>query len=201
VTTFLLVRHGDHDLLGKAVAGRAPGVALNASGRAQAAELVKRLGGTPIEAIYSSPQQRALETAAPLAARRGLSVAIDHAFDEIDFGEWTGLTFERLRQDEACWRQWVERKSIACPPGGEPFSQARSRAMAGIERLEKLHPDQTVLLVSHGDIVKAVLATYLGMSLDHLQRFEIAPASLSVVATGPGGFQVQLVNGHAGSPP
>jgi broad specificity phosphatase PhoE len=197
VTRFLLVRHGEHDLLGRAIAGRAPGIALNASGRAQAGELAERLNGAPIDAIYSSPQQRALETAAPLAARRRLSVAVDQAFDEIDFGEWTGLTFERLRRDEA-WRLWVERKSIACPPGGEPFSQARVRAMTGVERLEKLHPEHSVLLVSHGDIVKALLATYLGMSLDHLQRFEIAPASLSVVLTGPGWSQVQLVNGRAG---
>lgn len=194
MTTFLLVRHGDHDLLGKAVAGRAAGVPLNARGRAQAGELIGRMGASRIGAIYSSPQQRALETAAPLAAHLGLSVGIDHAFDEIDFGAWTGLTFERLRQDQERWRSWVERKSIACPPGGEPFAQARSRAMAGIERLEILHPDQTVLLVTHGDIVKAVLATHLGMSLDHLERFEIAPASLSVVVTGPGWYQVKLVN-------
>lgn len=199
MTTFLLVRHGEHDLLGRAIAGRAPGIALNASGLAQAGELAERLNGAPIDAIYSSPQQRALETAAPLAARRGLPVAVDQAFDEIDFGEWTGLTFEQLRQDEA-WRLWVERKSIACPPGGEPFSQARVRAIAGIERLEKLHPEHSVLLVSHGDIVKALLATCLGMSLDHLQRFEIAPASLSVVLTGPAWSQVQLVNGRAGPP-
>jgi broad specificity phosphatase PhoE len=195
VTTFLLVRHGAHDLLGKAVAGRAAGVALNAQGRGQAQELVERLAARAINAIYSSPQQRAQETAAPVAAQRGLQVNTDDALDEIDFGDWTGLSFERLRAEGERWRMWVEQKSIACPPGGEPCAQVQRRAMAGIERLEKLHPDQTLLLVSHGDVIKSVIASYLGISLDHLERFEIAPASLSVVMTGPGWAQVKLVNG------
>jgi probable phosphomutase (TIGR03848 family) len=195
VTTFLLVRHGAHDLLGKAVAGRAAGVALNAQGRGQAQELVERLAARAINAIYSSPQQRAQETAAPVAAQRGLQVNTDDALDEIDFGDWTGLSFERLRAEGERWRMWVEQKSIACPPGGESCAQVQRRAMAGIERLEKLHPDQTLLLVSHGDVIKSVIASYLGISLDHLERFEIAPASLSVVMTGPGWAQVKLVNG------
>jgi len=201
VTTFLLVRHGAHDLLGKALAGRAPGVALNGEGVRQAKELVARLDGHPLDAIYGSPQQRAQETAAPLAASRGLPVGIDAAFDEIDFGEWTGWSFERLRECGEPWRLWVERKSVACPPGGEAFASVARRAMTGIERLARLHPHGQVLLVSHGDVLKAVVASCLGVSLDHLQRFEIAPASLSVVVTGPGWFQVKLVNGHCGPPP
>jgi broad specificity phosphatase PhoE len=195
VTTFLLVRHAAHDLLGKAVAGRARGVGLNEHGRQQAEDLVGRLRTRAIDAIYCSPQQRALETVAPLVAQRGLPVRIEEAFDEIDFGDWTGLPFERLRADKERWRLWVEQKSIACPPGGEPFARVCDRATAGIERLAQPHPDEAVLIVSHGDIIKAVLASFLGMSLDHLERFEIAPASLSVVMTGPGWSQVKLVNG------
>lgn len=201
MTIFLLVRHGAHDLLGKAMAGRAPGVALNELGRRQAEELVTRLGGHPLDAIYSSPQQRAQETAAPLAAHRGLPVAVEPAFDEVDFGQWTGWSFERLRQCGEPWRLWVERKSIACPPGGEPFARVAQRAMAGMDRLARVHPDGHVLMVSHGDVLKSLVASYLGVSLDHLQRFDIAPASLSVVVTGPDWFQVKLVNGHSGPPP
>jgi broad specificity phosphatase PhoE len=167
---------------------------LNEQGRLQAEGLVNWLSAQPIAAIYSSPQQRARETAAPLAAQRNLAAQVDDAFDEIDFGDWTGLPFERLCAEGERWRTWVEQKSIACPPGGEPFAQVQRRAMAGIERLQKLHPDETVLLVSHGDTLKAVLASYLGMSLDHLERFDIAPASLSIVITGPGWSQVKLVN-------
>jgi broad specificity phosphatase PhoE len=199
VTRFLLVRHGDHDLLGRALAGRAP-VCLNERGRVQAAQLVQRLAATPPHAIYCSPQLRARETAEPLAARAGLPMQVDPAFDEIDFGRWTGLSFERLRDEGESWRTWVERRSIACPPGGEPFAMACQRAMAGIERLQRLHPEETLLLVSHGDIVKAILASFLGMSLDHLQRFEIEPASLSVVLAGAGWYQVKLVNGHGAAP-
>jgi broad specificity phosphatase PhoE len=196
VTTFLLVRHAAHDLLGKAMAGRAPGVALNEQGRLQAEALVGWLSAKTIAAIYSSPQQRAQETAAPLAAHRGLTVQVDHAFDEIDFGDWTGLPFERLRAEGERWRTWVEQKSIACPPGGEPFAQVQRRAMAGMERLANSHPEETLVVVSHADILKAVLAGILGMSLDHLERFEIAPASLSIVVTGQDWSQVKLVNGQ-----
>jgi broad specificity phosphatase PhoE len=194
VTTFFLVRHAAHDLLGKAMAGRAPGVALNEQGRLQAERLVDWLSAKPIAAIYSSPQQRARETAAPLAAHRGLAVQVDDAFDEIDFGDWTGLPLERLRAEGERWRTWVEQKSIACPPGGEPFACVQRRAMAGLEYLAKMHPDETVCVVSHGDILKAVLASILGMLLDHLERLEIAPASLSIVAVGPSWSQVKLIN-------
>lgn len=201
MTTFLLVRHGAHDLLGKAMAGRAPGVSLNERGHRQAAELLARLDGYPVEAIYSSPQPRAQETAAPLAAKRGLPVGIEPDFDEVDFGEWTGWSFERLRECGEPWRLWVERKSVACPPGGEAFARVAERAVAGIERLAQVHRDGHVLLVSHGDVLKAVVASFLGVSLDHLQRFDIAPASLSVIVTGADWFQVKLVNGHGGPPP
>jgi broad specificity phosphatase PhoE len=196
VTTLLLVRHGAHDLLGKAVAGRAPGVGLNALGRAQAHDLARWLP-REIHAIYCSPQQRAVETAQPLAAARGLPVTTEEAFDEIDFGRWTGLPFDELRADSERWNLWVERKSVACPPGGEPFARVHERAMSGVERLAKLHHDDVVLVVTHGDIIKAVMAGFLGVSLDHLERFDIAPASLSIVMTGPGWAQVKLLNGQA----
>jgi probable phosphomutase (TIGR03848 family) len=194
-TILLLVRHGAHDLLGKAMAGRAPGLDLNEEGRQQADQLVARLSESAVHAIYSSPRQRARETAAPLAAKRGLAIEIDEAFDEIDFGEWTGLTFDQLRADKERWQQWVEQKSVARPPGGESCARVQQRAIEAIERLTRLHPDQTVVVVSHGDVIKAVLASTLGISLDHLERFEIAPGSLSVLATGPGWSQVRLVNG------
>jgi broad specificity phosphatase PhoE len=198
VTTFLLVRHAAHDLLGKVLAGRGGGLGLNELGRRQAQELVGRLAETRIGAIYCSPQQRAQETAAPLAAQRGIAIGTEQAFDEIDFGEWTGLPFERLREQGEAWRLWVEQKSIARPPGGEAFANARRRAVGGVERLLAVHPDETVVVVSHGDILKSILATVLGISLDHLQRFDLAPASLSVIAMGAEWAQVKLVNGMGG---
>jgi broad specificity phosphatase PhoE len=193
VTTFLLVRHGAHDLLGRALAGRADGIGLNQRGQGQAQDLAARLENRRIDQIYSSPRQRARESAEPLATRRGLPVHSCEAFDEIDFGEWTGLSFEALR-GQPHWATWVERRSVACPPDGEPFAQVCARALAGIERLMHAHPDQHVAVFSHGDVIKAVLAAALGVPLDHLERFEIAPASLSILAAQGDWRQVRLVN-------
>ena len=197
MTRFLLVRHAAHDWLGRGIPGRLHGVALNAQGRQQAEELAQRLGDekdAAIAAIYSSPQQRAQETAAPLAARLKLSVAIAHEFDEVDFGDWTGWTMAQLEADGSRWRQWVDQRSTAKPPGGEPFARVALRTVAGIERLGRLHPQQTVLLLSHGDVIKAVLASFMGLSLDRLERLDIAPASLSVLVTAGAWCQVKRVN-------
>jgi broad specificity phosphatase PhoE len=194
VTTFLLVRHGAHDLLGRAIAGRAPGIGLNEQGRSQALQLVSRLQHRPIDAIYSSPRQRARETAAPLAARRELEVNVSDAFDEIDFGEWTGKSFDDLRADQPRWSEWVDHKSTARAPGGEPFADVPQRALAGLDRLAQLHEQQHVLIASHGDVIRAIIASVLRMSLDDLECFEIVPASLSIVVAQGGWRQVQLVN-------
>lgn len=199
MTTFLLVRHAAHDWLGKGLAGRLPGVELNAVGRRQADELVTRLAATPIDSVYSSPQPRALQTAGPLAAARQLEIRRSEAFDEIDFGEWTGLGFERLRCEPG-WPGWVDRRSTAAAPGGESFAQVQQRALSGIYQLGRLHPHGNLLVVSHGDVIKAVLAVFLGLSMDHLERFDVAPASLSIVVTGPDWSQVRLVNGPADGP-
>lgn len=195
MTSFLLVRHGAHDWLGRGIAGRMPGVALNAEGQAQAHQLVERLRERTIAAIYSSPVERAQQTAAPLAKARGLPVAIDEAFSEIDFGEWTGRTFAQLDADADRWRTWCERKSLAAAPGGEAFTAVQRRVLDGLERLRRRHPADAVVVFSHGDIVKAAVAGVLGLSVDHIERFEIAPASVSVIETGEGWAQVKLVNG------
>lgn len=196
MTTFLLVRHGAHDWLDRGLAGRLPGVSLNARGWLQAEQLVRRLEGRDIAAIYSSPQPRARETAAPLAGRRRLPIRILEAFDEIEFGQWTGLGFDVLqRRDGDRWRQWCERRSQAQPPGGETLPQVRRRAVQGLEQLRERYPAGAVLIASHGDVIKAVLATALRMSLDDLERFELAPASISILEAGEGWQQVRLVNG------
>lgn len=196
MTTFLLVRHAAHDWLGRGIAGRLPGVSLNAQGWIQAEQLVRRLEGRDIAAIYSSPQPRAQQTVAPLAGRRRLPIRVLEGFDEIDFGEWTASTFEDLaRRDPHRWRAWCERRGSAQPPGGERFTQVRDRAMDSLEQLRARYPAGTVLIASHGDVIKAVLATALRMSLDDLERFEIAPASLSVLEAGDGWQQVRLLNG------
>jgi broad specificity phosphatase PhoE len=193
VSTFLFVRHAAHDWLGRGIAGRLGGVSLNPQGWLQAEALVRRLEGWPLHAIYSSPQPRCTQTVAALAGRRRLKVQVAPAFDEIDFGEWTGRTFDSLHPDPA-WREWNTHRAVGCPPGGEPFEAVRRRAMEALETLSRQHPDRIVLVASHADVIKAVIASLLQMSLDHLERFDIAPASVSVVEAGEGWQRVVQVN-------
>jgi probable phosphoglycerate mutase len=197
MTTFLLVRHAAHDWLGRGLAGRLPGVDLNAEGRQQAQALVTRLQGVPVDAIYCSPQPRTRQTAQPLATARELPIHVHAAFDEIDFGEWMGCSFEELDGYGQAWRHWVERRGSAQPPGGEAFVQVPQRAMAGLHRLRAEHSGRHVAVFSHGDVIKAVVASCLGLSLDHLERLEIAPASVTMLALGPDWSQLRLLNAQA----
>jgi probable phosphoglycerate mutase len=181
MTTLLLVRHAMCDPVGRAIAGRAPGVSLNAEGRAQAERLAERLARRALDAIYASPLERARETADAIAAPHALAVCVDAGLNEIDFGDWTGRTLAEL-EPVAAWRAFNSRRRSARIPGGESMRDAQLRAVAAVERLCERHPSATVLAVSHGDIIKGIVAHYLGMSLDHLARLEIAPASVSVLA-------------------
>lgn len=197
MTTFLLVRHAAHDWLGRGIAGRLAGVSLNSAGRLQADGLVQRLRDVRIDALYCSPQLRTRETAAPLAAARGLELRVDAAFDEIDFGDWTGRTFDALREAGEAWTHWCERRGSARAPGGEAFAAVASRALHGLDALRARHRDEHVLVVSHGDVIKAMVATLLGMSLDDLEKFDIAPASVTVIESGEGWSRVRLLNATA----
>jgi broad specificity phosphatase PhoE len=193
VTTFLIARHAAHDWLGRGFAGRQPDVSLNAQGLREADALVQRLHGVPVHAIYCSPQPRTQQTAAPIARERDLPIRVDAAFDEVDLGDWQGRSFEEVR-DQAAWKHWLARRGSAQPPGGEPFAQVPQRATAGLRRLLDAHPDQQVLVVSHGDVIKAMVAQVLGLSLDNLERFDIAPCSVSVIAMGEDWAQLKLLN-------
>lgn len=198
MTTFLLVRHAAHDWLGRGLAGRLPEVSLNPRGWLQAEALVHRLAGRDIAAIYSSPQPRAQQTVAPLAGRRKLPIRVLPGFDEVDFGAWTGRLFEDLEQSDGDrWRQWCLRRSQAQPPGGEPFAHVCRRAVQAVHDLAARYPDGPVLIVSHADVIKSVLATALQVPLDHLDCFDIDPVSVSVLQLGAGWQKVKLINSLA----
>jgi probable phosphoglycerate mutase len=194
VTTFLIFRHAAHDWIGRGIAGRQPDVSLNDEGRRQAEALVQRLDGVRIDAIVCSPQPRTQETAQPLAAARGLPITIHAGIDEVDMGDWVGMTFDQLDAVGEPWRHWVERRASAHPPGGEPFTDVPRRAMAALHELQQAHPDATVLVFSHGDVIKCIVATCLGMSLDDLERFDIAPASATRLDMGADWMKLHLLN-------
>lgn len=194
-TTFLLIRHATTDaVVGRCLAGRAPGVHLNQAGRDEVARLVARLAGAAVGAVYSSPLERALETAEPLARSLGLEVRALDPLNELDFGRWTGLTFEELERDPL-WRRFNSFRSGARAPGGELMIEAQARIVAEVERLRLAHAGETIAVVSHGDPLKAVIAHYTGIPLDLFRRVEISPASVSILEVGEEDARVLLVNG------
>jgi probable phosphomutase (TIGR03848 family) len=180
MTKFLLIRHALTDSVGKRLSGRTPGVPLNSEGQAQAQQLAARLANVRLDAIYSSPLERAVQTAAPLAAQHNLETTINNDFLELDFGDWTNCTFQEL-QDQPQFQRFNSFRSHTRIPGGELMLEAQARAVAGLGKLCAQHPGQTVAVVSHADMLKAAVAYYAGIHLDMFQRLEISPASVSVL--------------------
>lgn len=178
-TRILLIRHGLNDYVKEhRLAGRTPGVHLNEEGRGQALALAERLGTMPIAAVYSSPLERARETAEPLAARLGLTVHCLDGAAESDCGQWTGQSIEELSKGNA-WRQVQVHPSGFRFPGGESFAEIQARMIAMLETLKDDHLGQTVVVVSHADPIKLGVAFHTGVPLDLFQRLVIAPASIT----------------------
>ena len=194
-TTFLLIRHGAHVLGGGTIAGRSERAVLSDSGVAQASRMADRVAGAkvPLSAIYASPVVRAQQTAQPLAERLNLKIETADALAEVDYGEWTGRTLDELRPLDP-WKHWNAFRSGARVPGGERMLEIQSRVVHFMLDLRARHDGQAVALVSHGDVIKAALAYFLGTPLDLFQRIEISLTSVSVVAIGDYGPWVLSVN-------
>lgn len=193
MTTFLLIRHASHDLLGRVLAGRAPDVHLNARGRQESDALAERLADLPIRSLYTGPLERSQETAWPLASKLNLPLRVHCAVDEIDFGEWTRKTFPEIDPLPE-WQKWNAERSRARCPGGESMQEVQDRVVRGLNALSVEHHDEYVAVVSHGDVIKAALMHYLGIPLDCIHQFEISPASVSIVAVNSSYAQVMRMN-------
>lgn len=184
VSALFLIRHGLCDPVGRVIVGRSPGVHLNAEGRRQAARLACALADLQLGAIYASPLERARETAAPLAERTGLSIEVSADLQELDYGEWTGRPLESLAGDPV-WPRFNSDRGSTRIPGGETMDEVVVRASRAIEEFTAAHPDAPVAAVTHGDVIRALLAHWLDMSLDNMLRLEVAPGSVSVVRLAP----------------
>jgi probable phosphoglycerate mutase len=195
MTTFLLIRHAHCDPVGHAIAGRAKGVHLNDRGRTEAKALGARLAELAIDAVYSSPLERALETATEVADRHGLPVKAVAGLNEVDFGEWTGRTLVDLDSSPE-WRSFNSFRSGARIPGGESMTEVLARALTELGHLRRTHgkSGQLVAVVSHGDVLRAVIAHYLGAPTDLFQRIEVSPASVSILTVEPHGPRLLLLN-------
>jgi broad specificity phosphatase PhoE len=201
VTTFLLIRHAVCDPVGRSVAGRTPGIHLNEVGHRQAAALAARLSTLQVAAVWSSPLERALETAQPLAGVLGLRVIQDARLNEMDFGDWTGRTLTEL-EGVSGWRDFNERRSSTRIPNGEIMGEVVSRSLAALEEVRRT-PELTgrlVALVSHGDVLRSLIAHCIGMDPNAIHRIEIAPASVSILVSEADYWRLLLLNSTEGWP-
>lgn len=180
MTTFFLIRHASCSGLGQTLWGRTPGVGLNGKGKIQAERLAGRFRGITLHAIYSSPLERALETAETLARELKLEVHKDPAFNEIHFGDWTGKSFEVLSSEE-CWRRFNSRRRETRIPGGESFVEVQNRSVTALYSLRSQYNSANIAIVSHADVIKALIGYFATTPIDLLQRFEIWPCSVSVI--------------------
>ena len=193
MTTLLLVRHGHTDAAGKRLTGQAPGVHLNELGRRQAERLVERLDGVRIDTIVSSPLERCRETAAPLAMARGHAVDVGRAWIEVGYGEWTGRSISQLRRTKL-WRRVMFAPSNVRFPGGESLLEVQVRAVDASFDIAARHARGTVLVVSHADVIRLLVAHLAGMHADHLQRLSIDTASITAVSISDGFPRLLTVN-------
>ena len=193
MTTFYLVRHAHCEAADKIIAGWTRGVHLTPEGRRQAAELADYLSGISFEAVYSSPLQRACDTAAEIVKRQGIKVTVSDKWGEIRYGLWTGSAIKDLEADPD-WRRYNHFRSGTRIPGGELFVEVQARAVAEADRIRRAYPDGNVLIVSHSDVIKIVLAYYCGIPLDFLTRIEISLASISILELSENSAKVVQVN-------
>ncbi len=193
MTKFILIRHGSTDDVGKKLSGRGNGVKLNADGKLQAEKIPELLLHLHVDHIFSSPQQRAHETATPLASKLLLPVQTDEHFDEIDFGEWTNMKLDQLK-DNSSFHLFNTFRSNSVVPGGESMRMAQARIIDGIEQLSKIHSGKTIVIFSHADMIRAALLWYMGISLDLIERIQVSPASISILHRYPSSASVVLLN-------
>jgi probable phosphomutase (TIGR03848 family) len=182
MTTLYLIRHGANDLLGKRLPGWMPGVHLNALGHDQAKSIARVLQDVRFSAVYASPLERTMETAAPLAAQAGLEIQSRPDLRDVYPGAWQGKKLASLRRSKA-WLTIQAAPSLASFPQGESFTQAQQRVVAELERIRHSHPraDDHVAVFSHADIIMLAIAHYVGMPLDLYRRLAVEPGSISVL--------------------
>ncbi|AXK45705.1 MSMEG_4193 family putative phosphomutase [Brachybacterium saurashtrense] len=186
------------------LAGRTPGVALDDLGRDQAARTAERIAAVPVAEVVSSPLERCTETARAIVARQGAAPpsSVDDALTECNYGLWQNRRLSDLATEEL-WPRVQSQPSAVVFPGGESMAGMQARAVAAIRRhdaaVEAMHgPGAVWVAVSHGDIIKSILADALGMHLDLFQRLEVGPASVSIVSYGASRPRVAATNSDGG---
>ena len=193
MTLLLLIRHGANDWVHGRLAGWTPGVHLNDDGRSQAAATAARLAMMPLDAIYTSPLDRTVETAQAIAGPRGMPLRLVEGLGEVKYGEWQGAELKELYKHEL-WPGVQFYPSGTRFPGGETLGEAQMRMVATLDGLRAQHPKGIFAVVSHADIIKLALAYYIGMHMDLFQRLDISPCSVSAIFFTPMGPRLLAYN-------
>lgn len=197
MTTVILIRHAHSVANEKGIlAGRLPGVVLSKSGKKQAINLRKRLGDLKFKYISISPLERCLATIQPWINATGISpknIHIDEGFIEVDYGSWTGKKLSALSLKKE-WRVVQKTPSQMVFPDGEALAGVQSRAKNSLLDSIKKAANGPVLVVSHGDVIKSLIATALELDLDKFQKIVIDPASISVLDYSKGNFRLLHIN-------
>ena len=176
-------------MIGHRITGRLPGVSINQLGEEQA----RRLTRLQADAIFSSPLERAIQTATPLAGTLGLEIQVSDAFTEVDFGDWSGLTLQELAALPG-WKLFNQFRSSVRLPGGELMLDVQRRVVDKLDELSKSHAEKTVAVFSHADVIKSAVSHYTGAPLDLMDRIEIYPASVTRISLYEWGPKISGVN-------
>lgn len=194
MAVIFLIRHGETDYLGKRLAGRLPGIPLNEKGRLQAQQLAAKIGHLPFKHLYSSPIQRTLETAGPLAAKADLPVEVLPGLIEVDYGDWEGQTGEQIRSS-GLWPMVHSTPSQVRFNGGESFIEVQERVVAAVESAAAgLERNELAACFSHADVIALAAAHYLNMPLDDFLRLNISTTSITILQLGQPQIKVPYVN-------
>jgi probable phosphomutase (TIGR03848 family) len=181
------------------LAGRTAGISLSKTGKEQAKDLIARLGNIQFDEVAISPLQRCRETIDPWLDKTGTKsrIVVDESISEVDYGNWSGKTLASLRR-KAQWKVVQDFPSQMTFPEGESLLEMQGRALSGFYRLNAVKGKGPRLLVSHGDIIKSIVAHCLGMHLDQFQRLVIEPASLTIIDTDSGSSRLVRFNDAKG---
>lgn len=190
---FILVRHATCERMDEMLLGRTMDLPLDARGMRQAAAMASTLRSREDLLIMTSPRQRTQQTAAAIAAATGGEVVTSHAFDELDFGHWSGRTFAQLADDTG-WRHWNEHRGSAATPNGERMSDVQARVLDQLHRLRNAFPGRVIAIVTHAEVIRAALMHLLNAPMDGYSRLAIHPASCSTVSMGDWGVRIEGIN-------
>jgi probable phosphoglycerate mutase len=189
-STLLLIRHATTAATGERLGGRTE-APLDERGRGQAEATAGRLADLPIRAVYASPLARTVQTAELVAAPHRLQILPCEGVIEVEYGSWTDRPLKPLFRNKL-WPTIQSRPSLVRFPGGETIRAAQLRAVDALEEIASRHRNRLVAVVSHADIIKAVVAFYAGMPLDAFQRLHVGPASVTMLSVGDGSRPVLL---------